>query len=235
MTSAREVELWAARLRTIGIGAVALDTNAIRDIAPDVLGPDGRLKILPAAYWAATTWQERAAFGTLHGIYSFPTVELVEYLRGVIGDRSAIEIGAGNGVLAEALGIPATDSFQQRIPKYREYYERLGQVIVPYGPNVIEMHASRAVRRLKPDVVIGCWVTHKFDPRYPAASGNEVGVDESDVLDHCRSYVFVGNERIHAAKPLWRFPHERFQFPFVFSRAHVDSADFVAVWRGRKK
>src|SRR5437870_13008299 len=46
-----------------------LDPSKIRDISPEALDGDGRLKVLPAAYWAGTTPDERALFGVNHGLY----------------------------------------------------------------------------------------------------------------------------------------------------------------------
>lgn len=212
--------------------ATVLDPDNIRDIAPEALDAQGRLRLLPASYWATTTREERALFGHRNGLYSFPTVELVEHLRALIAGRSAIEIGAGHGVLAEALGIPATDSMQQAKPKYAAIYALTAQPTVPYGPNVVEMHASRAVRHYKPEVVIGCWVTHKYNPQLHDLGGNEAGIDEFDVLDRCAAYVLIGNEIAHAKKPLWAAAHS-IQYPsFVYSRSFNGSRDFIAVWKG---
>lgn len=208
-----------------------LDPSKIRDISPEALDGDGRLKVLPAAYWAGTTPDERALFGVNHGLYSFPTVELVEHLREVIGDRKAIEIGAGHGVLADALGIVATDNFQQRMPKYRAHYEQaLRQPIVSYGPNVEDLDAKQAVRRYRPQVVIGCWVTHKYDPKRHFAGGNEIGVDENELLRQVETYVVVGNQKVHRHKAIWAVPHEIEHPDWVYSRAWNGTPDFVARW-----
>lgn len=221
-------------MTTYGFPARQIDAVTVRDIAPDVLDHTGRLRILPAAYWATTTPQERSLLGHRHGLYSFPTTELVDHLQQMIAGRPAIEIGAGHGVLAEALGIPATDSRQQEKPKYREIYDNIGQAIVPYGPNIIEMEASRAVRRHKAEVVIGCWVTHKFEPRRPHAGGNEAGIDEANILANCAEYIVVGNTEVHQYKPIWDRPHTIEHPDFVYSRAFNDSPDFIAAWTGRK-
>jgi hypothetical protein len=216
-------------------GAFELNPDEIRDIAPDVLDPEtGRMRVLPASYWAGTTLEERALFGHRHGIYSFPTVELVERLTELIAGRTAIEIGAGHGVLAEALGIRATDSRQQEQAMYRAELALMGtgQPPVRYGPKVIEAHASRAVRRYRPQVVIGCWVTHKYDPARHAAGGNEVGVDEVDILRNCENYIVVGNEKVHAGKTIWARRH-RIEYPdFVYSRAVNGTREFIAIWPG---
>lgn len=215
--------------------AFMLDPSRIRDLAPEVLDGDGRIRVLPAAYWAGTTMEERALFGHRHGIYSFPTVELVDHLRSVIGDRTAIEIGAGHGVLAEALGITATDSFQQTKPPWRQHYERLGQPTVPYGPQVIDCDAARAVRRFRPQVVIGCWITWKYSRARPDAGGNVAGVDEENLLQHCETYVSIGNEQVHKAKKIWDRPHQIDFPPFVYSRAGNGSREFIATWPGRRQ
>lgn len=212
----------------------ALHTNT-RDISLEVLDENGRLRILPAAYWATTTAQERAKLGMRHGIYAFPTVELVERLREIIGDRSAIEIGAGTGVLAEALDIPATDSRQQDRPEIQLLYKALRQSTVPYGPNVLTMDGNQAVRRLKPQVVVAAWVTHKWDDKRPQAEGNAFGVDELAILYRAELYVFVGNEKVHEGKAIWDQPHTIEYPPYLYSRAVNGSRDFLAIWEGHRK
>lgn len=209
---------------------VQIDPGSTRDLAPQALGPDGRLRVLPAAFWAGTTVAERALFGTRHGLYSFPTTELAAHLGALIAGRPAIEIGAGHGVLAAALGITGTDSYQQAKEPYKTYYRLHGQPAVPYGPDVVEAHASRAVRRYRPQVVIGCWVTHKYDRARHAAGGNEAGVDEEDILRNCQMYIVVGNEQVHAGKKIWARPHQISYPPFVYSRAVNGTRDFIAVW-----
>lgn len=217
----------------LGMPTVDIPRNT-RDISADVLDERGRMRILPAAFWAGTTAVERGYFALRHGVYSFPTTELVDYLRELIGDRKAIEIGAGNGVLAEALGIPATDSKQQEVERYAAVYKAIAQTTVPYGENVIEMPAIRAVRYYKPDVVIGCWVTHKWLLSRSAAGGNEAGIDEEEVLRGCQEYVFVGNTKVHKLKPILALPHTTEHFPWLYSRATNGTPEFVARWQGHK-
>lgn len=212
-----------------GMDVYLMDRDNVRDLTPEVM-ENGRLKVLPAEYWAGTTRQERALFGVTHGLYGFPTVELVEWLGNLIDGRRAIEICAGHGVLAEALGIPGTDSHQQLIPKYRVVYELAGQAIVPYGPNVEKINARDAVRKYKPDVVIGSWVTHKYDHKRPFAGGNEVGVDQKPILRRVKTYVHIGNDKVHQHDPMWDLPHEKRNADWLYSRSMNGSPDFVAVW-----
>jgi hypothetical protein len=211
------------------VNAFEIDPRT-RDLAPEALTPDGRPRVLPASYWATTTPAERAILGHRHGIYSYPTTELVAWLKDFIGDRTAIEIGAGHGCLAAALNIPATDSMQQNKPKYRAEYAAMGQPPVRYGENIIPLDARGAISRYHPQVVVACWVTHRYSRRRHWAGGNEAGVDEAKILDSGATYVFVGNERVHAGKPIWDRPHEIMYPPWVCSRAINGSRDFVATW-----
>lgn len=207
-----------------------IDPERTRDITPDALESPGRPKILPASYWETTTVAERALFGHRHGIYLFPTTELVEHLTALIAGRKAIEIGAGNGALADALGIPATDNRTQEKPRDGWLLALARHPPVTYGPDVIECHASRAVRRFKPQVVVAAWVSEKYDPARPHAGGPFDGVDERDVLLHCETYILVGNTDVHRHKSIWARPHTIEYPPFVYSRASSGSPDFVAVW-----
>ncbi|MET1008109.1 MAG: hypothetical protein ABWX96_21340 [Propionibacteriaceae bacterium] len=211
-----------------------ISTGRVRDLAPLALDDKGRLRVLPAEFWAQTTPIERYVFGQAHGIYGFPTTELVQHLKELIGDRKAIEIGAGNGVLADALGITGTDNHMQKRAKYRDSVLAQGSQPVRYGRNVVERDAHEAVRRYKPDVVIACWVTHRYDPRRHWAGGNEIGIDEADVINHCGEYIHIGNEKVHENKLIWVLPHTTTYPDFVYSRAINGTRDFIATWPGLK-
>lgn len=211
--------------------AYSLDPNRIRDISPLLLDDKKRLRVVPSAVFERTTPEERLLFGVRHGLYSFPTEELCAYLLERIQGRSAIEIGAGHGVLSGALSIRATDNRQQEQPELGQRYQEMGQPTVPYGANVERLDAVAAVKKYKPSVVISCWVTHRFDPDRPHAGGNPTGVDEAAIIDLCDEYISVGNEHVHAPKPIWALPHEKLNPPWIYSRAVNGSKDYVAIWR----
>ncbi|GHD03359.1 hypothetical protein GCM10007320_63320 [Pseudorhodoferax aquiterrae] len=212
------------------MGTFALDPKTVRDIAPAMLDARGRVRVVPASMLASTTPDERMLFGVRHGVYGFPTEELCDYLIARIAGRRAIEIGAGNGVLAEALGIPATDNRQQEEPELKAYYQRLGQPTVSYGDNVEKLDAAAAIAKYKPEVVIACWVTHRFDPSAPERGGSNTGVDEAEVVAACNEYIFIGNQQVHAAKPIWALAHERIAPEWLYSRAMNGTPEFIAVW-----
>lgn len=151
-------------------------------------------------------------------------------LKQVIAGRPTIEIGSGNGVLANALGIQATDNRQQEDGSVRDYYAALQQPTISYGPAVEKVDAAAAVAKYRPSVVVASWVTHRYDPSRHQAGGNEDGVLEESVIEQCDAYVFIGNERVHAGKSIWSIPHEKVTPPWLYSRAWNESQDFIAVW-----
>lgn len=213
-------------------GTHLIDTTGARDLAPDVIDGTGLPRVMPASYYAGATAAERGLLCVRHGLYCLPTVELVDWLRTFIDGRKAIEIGAGNGRLAEALGIPATDSYLQDEPFVREYYDALGQPPIRYGPNVARLEARDAVRKHHPQVVIGSWITHRYNARRHGRGGNMFGPDTDWILGRCEHYVLIGNTQTHAQHSLWQRPHEIHHPAWLYSRAMNGSADFIAVWKG---
>lgn len=212
--------------------ALVID-DATRDLEPEVLDAFGKLRVMPASFYRQTTVAERSKLCVRQGLYCLPTIELVEYLVALIGGRRAIEIGAGNGVLADALGIPATDNRMQELPQYKRKYEQLKQPTVRYGDNVQRMDASVAVKHYRPNVVIGAWVTHRYDAKRHAAGGNEMGIVEESIIKTCDAYVVIGNEGVHRAKSIWALPHTIEYPPWLYSRSHNGSRDFIASWTSK--
>lgn len=210
-----------------------IDPSKVRDISALLLAPNGRLKTVPAALLRETTQEERALFCVRHGLYGLVTTELVAFLRELIGSRTAIEIGAGHGTLAAALGIPATDNRMQEWPEIKEHYQALRQTVVPYGAEVVELDAAKAIAEYKPQVVVASWVTHLYDAGRHEAGGNMYGVREEDVIDSVETYVVIGNEQVHRGKSIWSLPHEKLTPDWLFSRASNGSPDFVCIWQRR--
>lgn len=212
-----------------------LDPRNIRDLAPDVIDADGLPRVMPASYYASTTPEERALLGHRYGLYGLPTIELCDWLTEFIGGRNAVEIGAGNGAMAAHMGIPATDAMLQQNPDVQAIYELMAQPLITFGPNVRRLEASDAVRVLRPQVVIGSWITHRFDKRRPSLEGNMFGPRTDWILERVEHYVLIGNESVHANNPLLKTPHETHHFDFLYSRAMNGSQDFVGIWEGRAR
>lgn len=195
------------------------------------LDDSGRLRVLPYSFWEQFSQMEIAAFCVARGFYCIPTTELVAWLHERIAGRSAIEIGSGSGVLAEAVGIAATDSKMQDRPEIRMLYQASRQTPVPYGPNVKEMDAREAISYYKPEVVVAAWVTHKWNEREAWREGNAYGVDEGRIIGREGEYIHVGNRHVHRNKPILDAEHEEFEFPWLVSRAMNGAPNFIACWR----
>lgn len=167
------------------------------------------------------------------GIYSVPTKELIHWLGEQIRGLSAIEICAGANGLGRLLGIPMTDSFHQvEEPNTAAYFAENGLVPTRPGPDVIKEDAENAVRKRKPDVVIGSWVTHKW--KDGMEHGNMFGPREDYILERASKYIFIGNAVTHRSKPLLRMSHEEHYFPWLVSRAAQPSKNFVCIWHNSK-
>jgi hypothetical protein len=207
-----------------------LDPRSIRDISGDILDENGQMRIMPADYYRKTTVNERALFGHTHGIYSFPTLELIEWLHRKIGSRVAIEIGAGNGVMAKELGIPATDSMLQTNPLVAKLYSFAGQPAVKYGENVEKLDAVQAIEKYRPQVVVAAWVTHMYRKDRHEAGGNMFGVVEENIID-CADYIFIGNRGVHSGKSIWSVECEVIEPDWLFSRATNGAPNFIATWK----
>lgn len=217
---------------------IIVDKRDVRDLRDQVLNKAGRLKVMPASFYENTTPEERALLGHNTGSYLLPTEELVDRLLELVGPRIAIEIGAGNGCLARAMGITATDSYQHRKQPWKSMFgDKLGKLgpPVPYGPNVKEMDARLAVRHYQPEVVVAAWVSHLDSPFIQQTHGNPAGVDEMDVLAHCGEYIFIGDENVHRHKPIWDMPHTIEYPPFVYSRATNGARQMIVRWAGHRQ
>lgn len=206
-----------------------IDFSKIRDLSDSVM-ENGKPRILPAAFYASTTKEERALIGAKCALYGLPTTELIEWLTVEIGGRRAIEIGAAHGALCNALGIVGTDNFMQERAEIKKHYDLLGQKVISYGDNVQRMDAARALKIHSPQVVVASWVTHLYRPDHHEHGGNEFGVNEEALIDSCETYIFIGNESVHRGKSIWNRPHKKLFPEWLYSRSVNGSRDFIAVW-----
>lgn len=200
------------------------DVSYIDDILYDA---SGRLRIVPSATVRTLPADDLRLWLHFNGVYGLPTTELVDFLHGYIDGRGAIEIGAGNGALGRALGIPSTDSYLQTRPDIALYYRTVKQPTISYGADVIEMDAATAVEYFKPDVVIASWVTQLAHGTMPGCAW---GIDEKEMLLHIEEYILFGSLRNHGSKEIWP-PDKIREEDWMCSRA-PDSALFF--WRGQK-
>lgn len=202
-----------------------------------LLDRNGRIKLLPASTYAAIPYQDLRIWANMRSQYGLPTAELITWLKERIAGRKAIEIGAGNGNLGIHLGIPMTDSYQQvDDAETRLYFAAYG--IEPTNPpsDVEKEDGENAVRRRKPQVVVACYVTEKFDARSNdiTAKGNMRGIRYDYIIERCDTFILIGNELTHGKNRALSLPHEKLHFPWLFSRS--EKPDLNRIWvRERKK
>lgn len=176
----------------------------------------GLIEIKPYSYWNQFDLNTIYYFMHTHGIYVLPTLELIEWLKvNIIG--SAIEIGAGNGAIGRALGVPITDSKLQDSPEIKAFYEAFNQPTMKYPGDVEQMDAIEAIDKYSPDTVIGAFITHKFKPGME--NGNMFGVEEELVLKKVKKYINIGNLTTHKFKPILSLPNQQYAFNWLITRA----------------
>lgn len=215
--------------------AQIIDTTGIDYALLDslLLGKDGHVKCFDAEFYRTINPLHLRAWCVERGRYQMVTRELVDWLREQIGDRKAIEIGAGCGDLGHHLGITMTDSYQQVEQKeIVAYYKALRQEPTKPPATVIKEDGETAVRKRKPDVVIAAWVTEKW--REGEAKGNAFGPRGDYILERCGRYILIGNDNVHGGRPLMKAAHATHRFPWLVSRAADPSKNAIYVWENTK-
>lgn len=204
----------------------------------EIFDEAGLLKPMPAKFYSTVPDEHIALCGHKHGIYLFPTTELVNVVKEMIGSRKAIEIGAGNGCLGRALGIPMTDSHLQARSGIKILYEHMGQPPIKYPPDVIKMDAKQALQHYKPDCVVAAWVTQKWHKG--DKEGCMYGVDEWDIINKVDKYILIGNFTVHFQKRVMKRHdmavghalNKKNMMPAIISRSK--HREFDAIWYWEK-
>lgn len=166
-----------------------------------------------------------------YGLYTLPTVELIEYLSAQINGRRAIEIGAGLGVIGRSLGIPITDNKMQSWPEIKAHYALMRQPTIEYPRDVVELDAIKAVKKYRPQVVIGSYITHKWRPGM--SSGNMYGVDTVKLIRSVNEYMMIGSMDIHLKNdPAMAYLDGIEQHDFLITRSDRDRS---VIFRWKKQ
>lgn len=194
---------------------------------------DGKFQILPFEFWQKFTPEQIQLFCLKYAFYGVPTTDLIEWLKPRIEDKKTIEIGAGNGILAKALNIKAFDNYQQNMPRYTLIYDLTQQPRIKYGANVIEMEANMAVKKTRPKIVIGSWITERYDPLFHEYGGNEIGPWQRDIIKRVETYYLIGNTDVHNNPKVMDLRPIIHQIPLV-SRAHNPENNVIFEFKGRK-
>lgn len=172
------------------------------------------------------------------GLYTFPTQELVDWLRSEIDDdpdyepHTAIEICCGTGWLGRSLGIPTTDSRLQERDDVRQLYLSQGAMPISYPNDVEQLDAIASIRKYEPEYVIASYCTHLYGTG-SLKSGSSFGVDTLWIRSHCRRFYHIGNDDIHYRDPIQKLSHRRFSFPWLVTRGNSAHAR-VYVWENKE-
>jgi hypothetical protein len=209
--------------------------HILLDLDNMLLNRVGQLQVLPAIAYDYIDHTDLRVWCNQRGIYGLPTDETIAWLREFIGDRSAIELGSGNGAFGRALKVPLTDSRIQEDPEVKMSYMIQGQPTVPYANDVEKLEALEALAKYNPQVAFGSWLTNWIDPNKPfiAGAGSMYGLKEDLILAHpgLEAYVVIGNEEVHRNKPIMALPHETIRAPWIRSRSRSPELNAIFVWR----
>ena len=159
-------------IRKNGLAAVEIEPDLVnvdraKKIVNDLLGSDGCIYPIPYFFIKNDTLDTLNLVMQSLGLYTFPTIELCEWLNSQIDDNpelephSAIEICGGTGWIGRQLGIPSTDIKNMENPIVQEVMLKEFSVPTIYANDVKTLEASEAVKRYSPDIVIGSYVTSK--------------------------------------------------------------------------
>ncbi len=203
--------------------------NANVDYLDLLLDAKQNLKVVPAYIYKDIPVEHLALWCHNKGIYGLPTTELIDWLKDQI-IPSSIEIGSGNGAIGRELSIPITDACLMENPAIALAYISSGQPITKYPEDIIRRDAVSAIKEYNPNTVIGCWVTHKYDPREHWRGGNMFGIDEQFILDNVKKYIVIGNINVHKEKKILEKPHKEYQFPWLYSRSMSQDKNIIYVW-----
>lgn len=181
--------------------------------------------------------EERMYYCLMNGIYGIITEEILDFFDTKINNRSCIEIGAGHGTLGRELGLKITDSYLQRDNKeVVDFYKEANQPTINYPSDVEKINGNAAVKKYKPSVVIGSWITSKYNPNKPEIGGNIYGIDEIEMFrqnEELRQFIMIGNLKTHSNKPIlsWKgVKAKEYKLPYLISRSRYTKHDRVFIF-----
>lgn len=196
------------------------------------LADDGRIKLLPAAAFREIDPMHLRLWMHHQARYCLPTLELVTWLREQIGDRTAVELGSGNGDLYYHLGITGTDSYIQTTPEFLQMTALWAQPSTKPRRDTLRLNAETAVRNLSPDLAVACYLTRKFIPgkdRIGKAQAFIWGPREEKIIERVQCYIHVGNEHTHGQKTALKKRHRKIRLPGLVTRGDP-ALDIIYVW-----
>ena len=154
-------------LATTYIDPSLVDHDRTQVLVNELMGMDGRIYPIPYSHIKNDTLDTLNVIMQALGLYTFPTIELCEWLSSQIDDNpelephSAVEICAGTGWIGRHLGIPITDVKNMENPIVQGLMFNSLSIPTIYSEDVETLEASDAVKKYNPDIVIGSYVTSK--------------------------------------------------------------------------
>lgn len=207
-------------------------------LRPMLLDERGLYKAVPYETLADIPTNDLQVFANDHAIYQFVTIELLDWLRTEIDGMKALEICAGNGVIARNLGIVGIDSRIQENRRFQKVLqEKYGSAADGFAltrpPREIKRYETLdAIRVFRPDIVVGAFVTPR-GTRANSAAGiqcNHYGPDMLEMFKKIKKYIHIGNKNTHQPNPIYDKPHREYAFPWLVSRAFDQSLNRIWVW-----
>lgn len=194
-----------------GLAATIIEPELVnhdraKEIIESLIGSDGRIYPIPYFHIKDDTLDTLNLVMQTMGLYTFPTIELCEWLNEQIDDdpelepHPAIEICGGTGWIGRHLGIPVTDVKNMDNPLVQDIMLNSSSIPTIYANDVETLEASDAVKKYQPEIVIGSYVTSKqlvdkIDRRKAMTIGFKLpygGVMEQNLMDLARKEVQVG-------------------------------------------
>jgi len=198
------------------------------DYLDEKLMKDGELVPVSSEYLKTVPQNDIALWCYRNGVYCLPTTELIDWLKERIEGKVAVEIGSGNGAIGRALGIRMTDKKTMAIPEIASYYKALGQPVTKYPEDVETIDAIGAIKKYRPDVVIGAWITQLW--KKGEDQGSVYGVDDELLIRSVKEYIHIGNSTIHGKKRAYKIPHVNHSLPFLYSRSMAADKNHITIW-----
>lgn len=205
-----------------------LEDMDVEYVYKEIFDNNGNLKLMPASYYNSLPEDTLPYIGHEKAIYSFPTIQLYKWVKEYYDLSNAIEIGSGAGGLHRLLGIKGTDSKMQELPEVIEQYKLMRQPTIKYPDDVEKIDAISAIKKYKPDIVIGCWITQLYNPI--TNHGSIYGVNEIKLLKKVKTYITIGNQIIHGQKDILKFKHEKIIIDGLVSRSTNPKLNCIYVW-----
>lgn len=193
---------------------------------------DGLLRPVPYAELKDIPHDHLSIFALNNALCQIITQELVDFIKGEIGSRSAIEIGSGSNCLYRGVGITGTDSYLQQTEEMKGYYSVLKHEVTKPATDEERMDALTAVENYKPQVVVGSFIT-QFGTEEQVQNGipaSPFGVDELELLLRVDKYIHIGNYNTHARKFIFAKHHKSKWYPWLINRASDQSKNRIWIW-----